>query len=342
LLEPKFTSFLGLSRCDFAGSASRAHQGSRADKGGDRPGTGEVHKKLQEAASASNTFEVIALQWHANKLETWEENTTSLTIPTAMAGKRILPLLSAGMVSESRGKECVMTVCPSCGGDGSEDADLSYEEAAAHRLQTVAMDFMTFIKQIFEYDEHLNKDAAVHLLKNLVEMYQTLSPSLISMGNLGLDEFHEERIKSAIESLNFAAKNIKIPSLFLREIDIARNAIAFVDGHYLGRVEQFIALTEVDLKRKELLILAARKRHENDPKQAEKKFIYECWKAWQVKPEQYKSKAAFARAMLEKCEHLESSKKIEDWARDWERENDSSNLRDRSQGNSDSSRIPLI
>ena len=38
--------------------------------------------------------------------------------------------------------------------------------------------------------------------------------------------------------------------------------------------------------------------------------------------DRYKSKAAFARDMLEKCEHLTSTKKIEDWCREW---NDPSN-----------------
>jgi hypothetical protein len=58
-----------------------------------------------------------------------------------------------------------------------------------------------------------------------------------------------------------------------------------------------------------------------DPKQKEKKFVCECWKEWQEQPGRYKGKAAFARDMLNKCEHLESQKKIEDWCRDWEKAN---------------------
>lgn len=56
-----------------------------------------------------------------------------------------------------------------------------------------------------------------------------------------------------------------------------------------------------------------------DPKQAERKFVLQCWRDWKTKPDSYASKAAFARDMLEKCEHLVSSKKIEDWCRIWER-----------------------
>lgn len=58
-----------------------------------------------------------------------------------------------------------------------------------------------------------------------------------------------------------------------------------------------------------------------DPKQQEKSFIYNCWQSWQKKTDSYKSKAAFARDMLTKCEHLTSQKKIEDWCREWEKAN---------------------
>ena len=56
-----------------------------------------------------------------------------------------------------------------------------------------------------------------------------------------------------------------------------------------------------------------------DPKQNEKSFVRGCWQDWQKKPSAYKGKAAFARDMLTKCEHLKSQKKIEDWCRAWER-----------------------
>jgi hypothetical protein len=58
-----------------------------------------------------------------------------------------------------------------------------------------------------------------------------------------------------------------------------------------------------------------------DPKQKEKQFIFECWQNWQKKPDNYPSKAAFARDMLPKCEHLTSQKKIEDWCREWGKSN---------------------
>ncbi len=66
--------------------------------------------------------------------------------------------------------------------------------------------------------------------------------------------------------------------------------------------------------------LFAKIRLDLDPKQKEKKFIFECWQEWQIRPSQYKGKAQFARNMLDKCEHLRSQKKIEDWCRLWEKE----------------------
>jgi len=58
----------------------------------------------------------------------------------------------------------------------------------------------------------------------------------------------------------------------------------------------------------------------NDPRRAEKQFIRDCWQDWRDGKTEYKSKAAFARDMIQKCEHLTSIKKVEDWCREWEKE----------------------
>jgi hypothetical protein len=65
---------------------------------------------------------------------------------------------------------------------------------------------------------------------------------------------------------------------------------------------------------------AVTEKHKHDPKQRNKAFVRDCWEAWQKHPSNYKGKAAFARDMLDKCEHLESTKTIEDWCRRWEAE----------------------
>lgn len=65
---------------------------------------------------------------------------------------------------------------------------------------------------------------------------------------------------------------------------------------------------------------AAYVRWKADPKTEQKLFVKECWKEWQQKPTKYKSKASFALDMLDKCENLTSSKVIENWCREWEKE----------------------
>lgn len=67
-------------------------------------------------------------------------------------------------------------------------------------------------------------------------------------------------------------------------------------------------------------INAALARWEKDPKKIEKTFVNECWQEWRENLSKYKSKAAFARDMLTKCESLTSQKIIEDWCREWEKE----------------------
>lgn len=66
-------------------------------------------------------------------------------------------------------------------------------------------------------------------------------------------------------------------------------------------------------------ISGGRARWRDAPETKEKNFILECWKDWQASPKQYKSQAAFARSMLEKCEYLKSQKVIEDWCRAWKK-----------------------
>lgn len=73
--------------------------------------------------------------------------------------------------------------------------------------------------------------------------------------------------------------------------------------------------------RRDMAYRGAIARIKLDPKQNDKKFVFACWKEWQDNPERYSSKASFARDMLEKCEHLVSNKKIEDWCREWEKTN---------------------
>ncbi|WP_028081151.1 hypothetical protein [Solimonas soli] len=62
------------------------------------------------------------------------------------------------------------------------------------------------------------------------------------------------------------------------------------------------------------------RRHQKDPKQKAKKLVFQRYRHWREDPKLFKSKAAFARAMLDEHGQLESQKKIEDWVREWDRE----------------------
>jgi len=55
----------------------------------------------------------------------------------------------------------------------------------------------------------------------------------------------------------------------------------------------------------------------NDPKQKCKMKVHEHWLEWKSNQTLYKNKVAFAEAMLDKFEELESVKVIEGWCRDW-------------------------
>lgn len=61
-------------------------------------------------------------------------------------------------------------------------------------------------------------------------------------------------------------------------------------------------------------------RMSTDPKQKAKQQVRECWELWQGEKGRYKSKAAFAKDMLDKFERLESQRVIERWCKEWETE----------------------
>lgn len=65
---------------------------------------------------------------------------------------------------------------------------------------------------------------------------------------------------------------------------------------------------------------AANIRWQLDPRNTEKSFVKECWLDWKRDPSKYSSKARFARDMLTKLDHLSSTKVIEDWCREWDKE----------------------
>ena len=90
-----------------------------------------------------------------------------------------------------------------------------------------------------------------------------------------------------------------------------------------------IALAESILDQSAAKSKYASIRVKNDPRAEQRKFVYECWCAWQKTPERYKNKTHFANDMLDKfrsddpnenAKSLNNPKSITDWCRLWEKQ----------------------
>ncbi|MFY9261861.1 MAG: hypothetical protein WAO71_15320 [Gallionella sp.] len=77
--------------------------------------------------------------------------------------------------------------------------------------------------------------------------------------------------------------------------------------------------TNLQNARQEMSYRGAMAKLANDPRQTEKSIVFEWWQDWQKNPKKYKGKAAFARDMLANSVHLQNTKTIEDWCREWEK-----------------------
>lgn len=97
-------------------------------------------------------------------------------------------------------------------------------------------------------------------------------------------------------------------------------------GSVSKRIKQLQAAGQeiAKLDRQNIAKNAARAALEKNPekqgKVKAKAFVKECWHAWNAKPEQYKSIAAFAAAMLDKKEELTNPAVIQRWVRAWRTE----------------------
>jgi hypothetical protein len=149
-------------------------------------------------------------------------------------------------------------------------------------------------------------------------------PQLLSMFRELAVQLDKKSTEHPLQFLQLAAY-----SGCLKEIDLAVLSLIRENGnaivHTIAAHDCFVlaqSVNESALSRASVISGLARKARnaslESDPKQSEKRFVRQCWQAWIETPSRYRSKAAFARDMLEKCQHLTSSKVIEDWCREWE------------------------
>ena len=121
-----------------------------------------------------------------------------------------------------------------------------------------------------------------------------------------------DKLLSSSEALQDAQKISQDTLSVIRELESVCNSTRhFTEGQLVGR----------DAQKKNQAKKGAKAKLANDPKQVDKAFVFERWNDWQEKSGNYKSKAAFARDMLDKINHIKSQKKIEDWCRKWEKQN---------------------
>jgi hypothetical protein len=94
----------------------------------------------------------------------------------------------------------------------------------------------------------------------------------------------------------------------------------FVDAsRHLAHTALRVGAEQGRSRAKQRVADGGRARWAKDPKTAEKSLVKSCWDQWRGDRKRYRSKAAFSRDMLQKCEHLTSQKQIEDWCRKWEK-----------------------
>jgi hypothetical protein len=128
------------------------------------------------------------------------------------------------------------------------------------------------------------------------------SPNATSLGNMKKWNAEAEALRNALKGATIL------------------DAIRYIEKHppSVGCVAMLSYVAE-DMAKSEQASAGAKAKRDNDPRQKEKQLVFQCWQKWQSKPSNYKTKAAFAKDMLDKSEHLTSQKKIEDWCREWER-----------------------
>lgn len=114
---------------------------------------------------------------------------------------------------------------------------------------------------------------------------------------------------------------IAISSLKQLELEIAAQRVG--NGIYwLGNMEFYAGYHSGAFQSQQrawdMVEKGARNRWKDDPKQIAKRDVYEQWVRWQQDGGPYKTKSAFARAMLDKYEALASQKVITDkWCTAW-------------------------
>lgn len=160
------------------------------------------------------------------------------------------------------------------------------------------------------------KKEVLKIIDDIAAQTAILLKEIDSVGGLTLERKNYLResltviVLSALDDAKLSLEQDEEDLYFLKPLVVA----LIISGQLFGEVGEGKNVSK-------LMSSYASLRLKRDPKQGEKKFVNDRWREWQEQPDRYKGKAAFARDMLDKCEHLTSQKKIEDWCREWEKAN---------------------
>jgi chromosome segregation ATPase len=194
-----------------------------------------------------------------------------------------------------------------------------------------------FTKQIDEIDLSFNSEWKVLMdeITGIMKKFSSLEEDYKEL------DFKKIISECPYDTLELFSYHFELNHLHEQLIDFQKEVINLL----LAKQKVYEEISQIELQFKELRSNAetklaahkARKEHKfsfassgghgkaaNDIRQKDKALVLTCWQQWQSRPDSYKSKAAFARDMLDKCEHLKSQKKIEDWCREWENQNPAS------------------
>ena len=207
--------------------------------------------------------------------------------------------------------------------------DVISEAVFDHRYKSVYIDGLDMmhreLREAIEAGEVAlidGKDRIVRLDLDELQDYQVLAFTWQAYSTRPIKVFKSEHSRTVI-------RNIFLFNA-LKEVDNALIGLALDNEAVVAAIEAANSLSnamaiesgsarEQEIRR-EMAYRSAMEKLRRDPKQQEKGFVRECWNEWQQNADRYKTKAAFAKDMLTKCDHLSSQKKIEDWCREWEKE----------------------
>jgi hypothetical protein len=166
-------------------------------------------------------------------------------------------------------------------------------------------DFTAIHKRLFDEIERIAQDKKITTLdaQNFVSLH------MLTDSGVNYPAIKKEPVKTVLGMAIHSLARLHTTNIAKEKIEaLVETAKAVGHLHYMP----------LNTSLQERAKRAAEAKAQSDPRRKEKEFVHDCWIEWQSNPSNYKSKAAFARDMLTKCEHITSQKVIEDWCRVWE------------------------